>query len=307
MEILPLLYFMTVLEQRSVTRAARQFGVTQPALSAQIGQLEQELGVSLFERSRTGVQPTIFGRRFYDDLLPVMRGLSGVPARLMDQRGGGLTGRIRCGMPPALNKSVLPAILREFVELYPGVEVEVSEGFSGTLTQGVERGDLDLAIGAWDADSLSLRIEFAIEEDLMLVAGHPIAGAAMTPCRLDAIDGLHLCATSEEHVLGALVHNHIRRGAIRVERLLTLNGFASTMGVVRASEWAAIVPVSGIIDEMDDPAFHIYPIAYPALSYEVYCVSNSKVPLSRASSLFRDMLLRTLSGLKPGRLRVTAT
>src|SRR6266478_2549861 len=96
MELRHLRYFVAVAEQRSFTRAAERIRVAQPALSQQIRQLEQELGVSLFERDSRPLRLTEAGRLFLERAQSV---LVAVNAAAVDARrtGSGQLGRLAIG------------------------------------------------------------------------------------------------------------------------------------------------------------------------------------------------------------------
>ena len=65
-------YFITVVKERSITRAANQLGIQQPPLSIQIKKLEDRVGVKLLNRIPSGVEPTPAGRAFYDDCADIL-------------------------------------------------------------------------------------------------------------------------------------------------------------------------------------------------------------------------------------------
>lgn len=142
MELYQLRSFAAVAEIGHLTRAAERLHVSQPALSAQIRALEDELGVALFERATSGMTLTAAGRQ----LLPAARE---IVDRAIALRGlaqslrGQVTGRVRVGTvaDPALLH--LGALLAAAVERHPLLEIELHHEVSGAAFQGVRDGDLD--------------------------------------------------------------------------------------------------------------------------------------------------------------------
>lgn len=308
MEVKSLLYFMAVVEQGSFTRAAKQRGVTQPALSVHISELEDELGVELLERSHEGTRPTFYGQMLYDRTLPVIRNIVGAVEHIGAIGHAGQRAIVRLGMPPALCQYILPGVLDQFFEEWPGVSVEVREGFSADLSGDVEAGVLDLAIGGWTPANVGLRQEFAYQEDLHLVSGSAIAGPSGEPCRLDDIPGLQLCCVAENHPLGALVRSHIVRGNIRPERTAVIDGMGAGVFALSPS-WAGIVPTSAARALTGQAAsagkaLYVYPIEFPRVSYQVYGISNSKVPLRPPAFRLKEMIVGALAASDLGRLSV---
>jgi len=149
MELRHLDYFVAVAEQLSFSRAAENRLVSQPALSQQIRQLEQELGVPLFDRIGKRVTLTEAGRA----LLPHARQiLSAVAAAQNEVRELGrlVRGKTSLGAPPTVSIHRLPTLLTRFERKYPGLEVTLREAGTETLVRLIQDGLLDLAIVATD-------------------------------------------------------------------------------------------------------------------------------------------------------------
>ena len=180
MELRHLRYFVAVAEELSFTRAAERLGIKQPPLSAQIRQLEKELGAPLFRRLARRVELTGAG----DLLLEEARGiLERVDRTATDvrRRGRGETGQIWIGtagatyFDPAVN-----AVTREFCRDYPGVVLYAEESSSQNLLARVQASKLDAAF-VWSpvGDRAKLTIVPVTEEPtvLMLPAEHRLARA----------------------------------------------------------------------------------------------------------------------------------
>ena len=93
-------YFVCLHEERSVTRAARQLNVVQPALSMQINRLEKRLGLTLFDRTAHGMIPTAAGEAMYRLYVPILLDLKNANQRVMELSGKVL-GKIAVGIPAA--------------------------------------------------------------------------------------------------------------------------------------------------------------------------------------------------------------
>jgi DNA-binding transcriptional LysR family regulator len=119
-------YFVAVAEELSFSRAAERLLMAQPPLSYQIKQLEEALGVLLFERTRRGVRLTAAGGLLYDEARRLLIQLEQT-ARLVERVGGGEVGRLSLGFVPSASNAVLPALLQRFRERFPGVEVFLQE------------------------------------------------------------------------------------------------------------------------------------------------------------------------------------
>ena len=124
MDIRQLKYFVAVYEQRSISAAARQCCVAQPSLSAALLQLEQELGVSLFLRLPKGVTPTEEGDKLYGHAGKLLAQLASLKASF---QAPAAKVRFRLGLIRALGVERMSALLREFSQQVPGLELHLVE------------------------------------------------------------------------------------------------------------------------------------------------------------------------------------
>src|SRR3546814_7919098 len=113
--------FIAVAEERNFRRAAARLHMSQPPLSQAVQQLEAELGVRLFERSRTGVAPTRAGQAFLEEARHVVAQLERAVA-VARGAAPGLSGRLSVGFPNSVTFSVLPEALRQFHATHGAVD-----------------------------------------------------------------------------------------------------------------------------------------------------------------------------------------
>jgi DNA-binding transcriptional LysR family regulator len=144
MELRHLRYFVAVAEQLSFTRAAAVLHMAQPALSVQIRQLEDELGVELFDRSRRAIALTHAGETMLGETRRLLASLDR-SIDLVRRVGAGAIGSIAVGFVPSASNSVLPGLLRQFWEAHPDVAVTLREMAPGDLIDGLQAGNLDIS------------------------------------------------------------------------------------------------------------------------------------------------------------------
>src|SRR5690242_20015811 len=107
MDLRQIMYFMTIYEERSFTRAASKLGVAQPALSVQIKRLEEEFGGPIFVRTARGVASTDLGRSFYELCQPIRVGIADAKQRMLElSKSDFAFGTVACGFPPSYFKSI---------------------------------------------------------------------------------------------------------------------------------------------------------------------------------------------------------
>ncbi|GHH49795.1 LysR family transcriptional regulator [Streptomyces candidus] len=147
MELRQLRYFVTVVEEESFTRAAARLHLAQPGVSAQVQQLERELGQRLLDRTGRRVTLTEAGEAILPHARAALAAADAVRGTA-DGFTGLLRGRVRLGTltgAPA-DEFGLPGVLADFHDAHPGVEFALSEDTSARLLAALQRGELDMAL-----------------------------------------------------------------------------------------------------------------------------------------------------------------
>ncbi|GGX76251.1 LysR family transcriptional regulator [Streptomyces fructofermentans] len=178
MELRQLEYFVAVAEERNFTRAAERVHISQSGVSAQIRQLERELGAELFDRSTRAVTLTVAGEAA---LGPARAALAAAEAvgQAVGEVTGLIRGRLTVGMVTGCTVTPLFDALAAFHRERPGVEIALAEDNSERLVEAVRAGGLDLAlVGTADAVPDGLDRLTIVSERLVAAvpAGHPLAG-----------------------------------------------------------------------------------------------------------------------------------
>jgi len=144
MELRALEHFVAVVDEGGFTRAAERLLVAQPGVSAQIRNLERELGQTLFERHARGARLTPAGEAALPHARAALAAAQAVSTGVAELTGL-LRGSLRVGMLLSSNGMQLPSMLRRFRALAPAVEVSVTEEDAATLLARVRDGSLDVA------------------------------------------------------------------------------------------------------------------------------------------------------------------
>jgi DNA-binding transcriptional LysR family regulator len=145
MELRHVRYFATVAELLNFTKAAAKLRVAQPALSRQIHDLEEELGVPLFERNSRFVRLTDAGKAFLTDACELLR-RADAAAQTARAFATGERGEIQIGYAPSLTVEVLPLALRAFERQCPRVRVSLHDLSVQEMLQSLRDGRLDAAL-----------------------------------------------------------------------------------------------------------------------------------------------------------------
>ncbi|MCX4956895.1 LysR family transcriptional regulator [Streptomyces virginiae] len=177
MELRQLAYFVAVAEKQNFTRAAERVHISQSGISAQIRQLERELGAELFDRSARTATLTAAGAAA---LAPARAALAAAAAvgQAVGDVAGVIRGRITVGMVVGCTVTPLFEALAAFHRAHPGVEIALLEDNSDRLVQGVRAGTVDVAlIGTATAAPAGLEALTLVSERLVVAVppDHPLA------------------------------------------------------------------------------------------------------------------------------------
>ena len=189
MELRQLEYFVAVAEEASFTRAAERVHISQSGVSAQIRQLEADLGAPLVDRSGRVAGLTPAGKAVLDHAREALAAAEAV-RRAVDDVNGVVRGRLVVGMVTGCTVAPLFEALARFRSAHPGVAIRLVEDNSDVLLDGVRSGGVDVAlVGAAGAPAADLGSLALLSEPLAagVPVGHPLAGRKRV--KLEALCG----------------------------------------------------------------------------------------------------------------------
>jgi DNA-binding transcriptional LysR family regulator len=184
MELRHLRYFVAIAEALSFRQAADRLGVAQPALSQQVRQLESELGVLLFDRTRRRVRLTQAGEVFADRARTLLSGAEEA-AEAAREAGRGQTGRLSIGVVTSALYGVFPDVVRVFRNRYPKVHIDLHELPVAHQAEWLRNGRIDASFLRPPIDSQGLVVQGIAEEPWVAAApaNHPLAGRRRVPLK----------------------------------------------------------------------------------------------------------------------------
>lgn len=179
MELRQLRHFEEIVNASSFGQAAERLHLTQPALSKSIRNLEQSLGVQLFERHPAGVSLTEYGRVFLDYEALVNSELARATDHLAELKGRG-AGVVRVGAGATVMKYLMPETVRRFLDGGEPNSISFVQDLRANLAARLRRGEIDVMIGSVGAGAADddLHAEPVLQDVIGVVAarGHPLAG-----------------------------------------------------------------------------------------------------------------------------------
>jgi DNA-binding transcriptional LysR family regulator len=177
MEIRQLKAFLVIAETQTFTAGARRLGITQAAISMQIRQLEDELGIQLFTRTPRRVIITEAGEALLDRARRILNDHDGAVAEIAEIAGGQF-GRLRIGTASGtFATNQLPSIILKLQKSRPYADITVHSGTSIELVDRILNGEVDIAFVSLPVENLNIATETVFTDELVAIAHpkHPLA------------------------------------------------------------------------------------------------------------------------------------
>ncbi len=238
--------FVATVEAGSITRAAAQLHLSQPALSHQIAMLESELGTPLFERLPRGIRPTAAGR----EALRHAHGALEAADRVV-QAGRAVAaldeGLLRIGCAGSMTAGLLAPLLRAWRRRHPRVRLVLQERSSAdALAAMITADEIDVAISPrptrWDG-----AVELVASEEIVIVfcTGDPL-GDQPGPVPISALHGYPVIQYAGPHGLASWLDGLFAEHQVVPEVVIRTRQTTSAPALAAAGLGAAVVPVSGV-------------------------------------------------------------
>ncbi|MFY4695289.1 LysR family transcriptional regulator [Burkholderia glumae] len=262
MELRHLRYFVAVAEERSFTRASQRLHIAQPPLSRQIQQLEEMLGVRLFERNSRPLRLTETGKFFYSHASRLLSQTAELES--MTRRVGNIERSLSVGFVGSTLYGLLPRIIRRFRDENPTVELSLHEMSTVDQLRALKDGHIDVGFGRIRHEDPNVRRVILREEKLIVAfpVGHPLSlGKSVIALRELVNETLIIFPQAPrpsfaDQVLSAFVDR-----ALEPRKVYDVRELQIALGLVAAGEGISVVPssVHGLkrddvsYRELDDP------------------------------------------------------
>ena len=232
----------------SISRAAERLGASQPAVSMQVRALEDELGVSLFERRGPRIALTRVGRSLYHAAVPVVEGLTRLPALFAEERDGVAPRQLRVGAGQVSATYLLPGPLERFRARHPAARIEVRTGTGLERLEWLRRFELDAAIGVVGLGQPGIDFH-PFHTSTMVLATHPDHPiVARGPLEPEALNRLAFIAPTPAQHARRLLDTLMQVHGVTPRVLVEVNGWGAILNHVAAGVGVAFVPDVCVVD-----------------------------------------------------------
>jgi len=262
MTLIELKFVVAVAQERNFRRAAEKCFVTQPALSLGIKKLEEELGVMIFERSRTEVTVTEVGAQIVEQANLVLE--QAACLKEMAKVGQNqLDGLFKLGMIHSVGPYLLPEIIPILRKTAPNMPLEIEETLTANLETQLRNGVIDAAVIALPFNIPGLQTKALYDEDF----------AVVVPCNHHWANRKHIepSELSEEKVLllnsGHCFSNQVTQACPELSRkgeILQGNSLETIRNMVASNLGITVLPCSATADRYSNPLVKVIPFVKPA-------------------------------------------
>jgi LysR family cyn operon transcriptional activator len=281
-------YLLAVADHGGFTRAAEALHVSQPTLSQQIRQLEEALGVSLFDRTSRTVKPTDAGEAYIECARRVLVELEAGKRALHDVKDLS-RGTLRLAMTPTFMAYLVGPLVRDYVARFPNIHLQIFELSMDDIEAGLVEDSLDIAIAFTQVRNADIESIPAFTETLGVMVGrdHPLY-ESQAPLSAEEMAQLEFALLAPDFVTRTRIDEYFAQEQITPTVVIEVNSVSTLLEVIRHTAIATILP-EPIATE--DRALHKIPLLGEAPKRGAALLRRKNNYHSAASVAFMDLVL----------------
>lgn len=287
--------FREVMRTGSISEAARALNRTQPAVSAMIASLEEELGLKLFERQRGRLVRKPEAEFFFEETEEILERLTRT-ARTMQEISSLKEGRLGIACMPASSQFMMPRLVADFVRDKPKVKVSLMMRASAVIEEWIASQQFDLGLAETPAPNRALSIEtFELPCVCALRHDDPLAAKPLIEAR--DLSGLPLAVLQEGHPNLLSTQRAFREQNARFESRFELRNFQPALKLVEEQLCYCIcdpITASSYFDYQGQNAELVFRPFAPLVSLSVSILQPAHRPASALTAAFTEILREEL-------------
>jgi LysR family hydrogen peroxide-inducible transcriptional activator len=285
-------YFEALAQHGHFGRAAEACGISQPALSIQMKELEEIVGTALIERGARHVRLTGIGEAFLARIRDILRAVDELDS-LARTTSDVLTGRLRVGVIPTVAPYLLPRIIQGLSERFPELDLRPREAVTQKLVGDLMEGRLDVAIVALPISEPSLVEHPLFTEEFVLV--RPLADGEKPVPRPEILREMRLLLLEEGHCFREQALSFCRMSSAVPRDLMEGSSLATLVQMVGAGIGVTLIPQMAVAIETQSAPVAIAHLPEPRPSRTIGLVWRKTNPLGRHYSSVIDIIMEAAS------------
>lgn len=294
MTIQQLKYIVALDEERHFARAAEVCMVTQPGLTIQLKNLEEEIGIKIFDRNKVPLTPTILGMEIINKAKKILRQADEIRDFVVNEKNL-LEGELKLGIISTLSPYLIPLFIKAMKEATPNVRFIIRESNTGQLMKDLETGTIDVAIMATPTGNTNLIEHPVFKEPFVayLNDGHPMAKEDFY--ELQPTDKTELLLLHHEFCYNAQLLDICglkTSDKIKEQFTYDISSIETLKNLVRAQLGFAIIPQLSVLNETESGLFKPFkePIPVREISLVVSDSFSKKLLLEKMNEAIWNCL-----------------
>jgi LysR family cyn operon transcriptional activator len=290
MELRQLRYFLKAGEWLNFTEAAKVIPISQSTLSQQIKQLEDELGVLLFERIGKRVALTEAGQHFMSYARRTVASAEDGRQSLKDLAAG-QTGHLAIGVTYGLRSLLTPALI-QFASAYPGVQVQVAFGSSDELITKLEQAQLDFVLTFQNkALATPFVSQWLFESSMVLVLSASCPLASQAHIRLADLSHLPLALPAQGYSTRQFLDQAFRDLGLKPFIQIEMNDIPTLLDIVRTGRWYTVLSMATVAGQADLKTVRL---AEDSMNRQAWLVWPELTYRKKSATVFAELLTSPL-------------
>jgi LysR family nitrogen assimilation transcriptional regulator len=290
MDLRQLRYFAAIMEHGTLSQAAENMRVAASALSHHLANLEEELGVPLFERKPRGMEPTAAGHRLHDHAKQILRALAAAKDDVREA-GGQISGSVSVGMAYSATKAIGVSLAKRVLTEFPRVELALTESLSGATLVNLMTSEVDLALVYNPPSDAALRVRPVLEERMVCVGKRELIGDTDAPISFTDLLELPIILLRQGVSARAIMDDVNLLKKLESRARLQMNSVQGIAGSLEEGLGCAIGTKLFMHDQLASGAVHFRPIVEPELSRTLYLCELAARPPTFALEAIRKLIL----------------
>lgn len=238
--------FVAIHETGSLSGAAQRLALTQPAVSLLLRELEAKLGVRLFDRTTRAVLPTEAAAEAYAHAMRVLGDLQDMTQSLSGLAMG-TRGRIRVAATSTLAQTLLPPVVREFADQWPGVRVEVDDCSPGEFVELITGGRVTFGVGTLEAPLPHIEERVFFEDPLVAVGLTGAVFSSSRPLRWKQLVAWPLVVVKPGYGVRASIDRAAQGAGVALDIAYEVALLSTSLAMAAAGLGVAVVPASVLL------------------------------------------------------------
>ncbi|MDP4085945.1 MAG: LysR family transcriptional regulator [Bacillota bacterium] len=293
MDIRHLTYFVHVAKEKSFTMASQKLHISQPALSKMIKSLEDELGVTLLDRSVKVPTLTDAGENLLEQAQRILVAFDALSKSISDTVNL-KKGHLSVGIPPVIGTVFFPKIIADFRKYFPGVKFSMIEDGARKIQEKVSEELIDIGVVITPVNSSHFNICSVIQDQIVLLAhkDHPLASKKKVTM-LDLKDEPFIM-TAEDFMLHHLILKVCKNAGFEPKIDLITSQWDFIQEMVSLKQGISLLP-RPILEKFNIPNIKIIPIESSELKWEIVIITKKGRYISYAMKEFINMVQTTIN------------